>query len=106
MTEPALSDQAAGLMKVGSNQYLSVLAHELQHAVHWNGDRTEDTWVNEGLSEVARAAGLSARGQRVQRDACLLQGLPDLFSTIEVKLKSGDEVVLKELKQSMQSRNA
>ena len=45
----------AGLMKVGSNQYLSVLSHELQHAVHWNGDRTEETWVNEGLSEVASA---------------------------------------------------
>ena len=38
---------------VQSPQYLHVLAHELQHAVHWNGDRSEDTWVNEGLSELA-----------------------------------------------------
>ena len=40
-------------MKVGSTGYLAVLAHELQHAVHWNGDGSEETWVNEGLSEVA-----------------------------------------------------
>ena len=42
-----------GAFRVGSREYLSVLAHELQHAVHWNGDNTEETWVNEGLSEVA-----------------------------------------------------
>ena len=40
-------------LEVGSRRYLSVLAHELQHAVHWNGDRTEETWVNEGLSDLA-----------------------------------------------------
>ncbi len=38
---------------VHSPQYLHVLAHELQHAVHWKGDQSEDTWVNEGLSELA-----------------------------------------------------
>ena len=38
---------------VGTSSYLRVLAHELQHAVHWNADPSEDTWVNEGLSEVA-----------------------------------------------------
>jgi len=30
-----------------------VLAHEYQHMIHWNEDRNEDTWVNEGLSELA-----------------------------------------------------
>ena len=40
---------------VGSNQYLEVLAHELQHAIHWNNDNSEDTWVNEGLSDLAVA---------------------------------------------------
>jgi hypothetical protein len=30
----------------------SVLAHEFQHMVQWNIDRNEDTWVNEGLSEL------------------------------------------------------
>lgn len=39
--------------QVGSTAYLAVLAHELQHAIHWHGDPTEDTWVNEGLSELA-----------------------------------------------------
>ena len=38
---------------VGSRQYLDVLAHELQHAVHWNNDPNEETWVNEGLAELA-----------------------------------------------------
>jgi hypothetical protein len=30
-----------------------VLAHEFQHMIHWNGDRNESTWMNEGFSEVA-----------------------------------------------------
>ena len=40
-------------LPIGSENYSRVLAHELQHAVHWNYDRTEETWVNEGLSELA-----------------------------------------------------
>jgi len=36
------------------NQYAyGVLAHEFQHMIHWNVDRNETTWVNEGLSELA-----------------------------------------------------
>ncbi len=31
----------------------SVLAHEFQHMVHWNQDRNETTWMNEGFSELA-----------------------------------------------------
>jgi len=45
---------------VGSPSYLGTLAHELQHAVHWAGDPTEETWINEGLSEVAK--GLAEYG--------------------------------------------
>ena len=37
----------------GTAIYNQVLAHELQHAIHWNADPTEETWVNEGLSELA-----------------------------------------------------
>ena len=37
----------------GTGIYNQVLAHELQHAVHWNADPTEETWFNEGLSELA-----------------------------------------------------
>ncbi len=40
----------------GSDVYVAVLAHELQHLVHYNGDPDEELWVNEGLSEVS--AGL------------------------------------------------
>ena len=42
-----------GAISVDSTGYLEVLAHELQHAVHWNADPSEETWVNEGLSELA-----------------------------------------------------
>ncbi|HEY59428.1 MAG TPA: hypothetical protein G4N92_01900 [Anaerolineae bacterium] len=30
-----------------------VLAHEFQHMIHWNQDRNETTWINEGFSELA-----------------------------------------------------
>ncbi len=30
-----------------------VLAHEFQHMIHWNQDRNEETWMNEGFSELA-----------------------------------------------------
>jgi hypothetical protein len=30
-----------------------VLAHEFQHMIHWNLDRDETSWINEGLSELA-----------------------------------------------------
>ncbi len=36
-----------------SSPYKYVLAHELQHLIHWNADHTEESWVNEGLSEVS-----------------------------------------------------
>lgn len=37
----------------GNEYFDGVLAHEFQHMIHWNQDRNEDTWVNEGLSELA-----------------------------------------------------
>jgi hypothetical protein len=37
----------------GSGYFDGVLAHEFQHMIHWNLDRDEETWVNEGLSELA-----------------------------------------------------
>ena len=37
----------------GNTAFDSVLAHEFQHMIHWHQDRNEDTWVNEGLSELA-----------------------------------------------------
>ncbi len=43
----------ARYLPIGSDIFSQVLAHELQHAVHWNHDLSEETWVNEGLSELA-----------------------------------------------------
>lgn len=34
--------------------YETVLAHEFQHMIHWYNDRNEETWVNEGMSELAQ----------------------------------------------------
>jgi len=45
--------------------YNAVLAHELQHLIHWNADGGEEAWVNEGLSQVAAelvGSGTSAVG--------------------------------------------
>ncbi|MCJ7509311.1 MAG: immune inhibitor A [Dehalococcoidia bacterium] len=40
--------------KPGSDAYNGLVAHELQHLVHWKADPTEEVWVNEGLSGLAR----------------------------------------------------
>ncbi len=40
-------------LRVGSPYYYSVLAHELNHAVLWNHDSSEDTWISEGLAELS-----------------------------------------------------
>jgi immune inhibitor A len=37
----------------GSEHYSGILAHEFQHMVHWHLDPNEDSWVNEGASELA-----------------------------------------------------
>ena len=38
----------------GSDSYNGLIAHELQHLVHWNADPNEEIWVDEGLAELAR----------------------------------------------------
>ncbi|MBN1284583.1 MAG: immune inhibitor A [Anaerolineae bacterium] len=38
---------------IGTDYFDSVLAHEFQHMIHWVVDVNEDTWVNEGLSELS-----------------------------------------------------
>ncbi|MEM7342822.1 MAG: hypothetical protein AAF485_01140 [Chloroflexota bacterium] len=37
----------------GTQGFDSVLAHEFQHMIHWHQDRNEDTWLNEGASELS-----------------------------------------------------
>ena len=43
-----------GRLNPGSSAYLATLTHEFQHAVHLNLGRGEESWLNEGMSEVAR----------------------------------------------------
>ena len=67
-------------LRPGSHQYFGVLAHEFQHAVHWNLDIGEDVWVNEGMSEVAtELAGYEASfvDAFVQRPEVQLNHWPD-----------------------------
>jgi len=44
---------SADYVDLGDDYASSVLAHEFQHMIHWNIDRNETSWVNEGLSELA-----------------------------------------------------
>lgn len=37
----------------GSQSFYGTLAHEFQHMIHWNHDPYEETWINEGLSDLA-----------------------------------------------------
>ena len=46
---------SADALGFGTDSYMSILAHELQHAIHFARDNGEESWVNEGLSEVAVA---------------------------------------------------
>jgi immune inhibitor A len=40
-------------LDLGGQETYGVLAHEFQHMIHFNTDRNEATWVNEGFSMVA-----------------------------------------------------
>lgn len=46
---------SADLLGMGMDVYMAVLAHELQHAIHFAHDEGEESWVNEGLAELAVA---------------------------------------------------
>ncbi len=49
----------------GIDTHLAIVAHELQHAVHFDKDVGEESWVNEGLSEVAtELAGYKVQSPR------------------------------------------
>jgi hypothetical protein len=50
-------------LQPGTESYESVLAHEFQHMIHWAIDGDENTWVNEGFSELASFLnGYAVRG--------------------------------------------
>jgi hypothetical protein len=44
---------SADIVELDEEFAYGVLAHEYQHMIHWNIDRNEESWVNEGLSELA-----------------------------------------------------
>jgi hypothetical protein len=53
----------ASFLKTPGAAYNAVLAHELQHLIHYGTDPGEESWVNEGLSQVAaELLGASAAG--------------------------------------------
>jgi len=43
----------SAIRPVTSDMTLSILAHELQHLIHWGADVDEVSWVNESMSEAA-----------------------------------------------------
>ncbi len=43
----------ADIVDLGEAYTYGTLAHEFQHMIHWYRDRNEDTWMNEGLSDLA-----------------------------------------------------
>jgi hypothetical protein len=57
----------------GNAYFDGILAHEFQHMILWNIDRDEDTWVNEGLSELAS----HVNGYDVGGSDYLFAGQPD-----------------------------
>ncbi len=42
-----------GAVPLGSQDLYVTLAHEFQHMIHWHHDPNEETWINEGLSNLA-----------------------------------------------------
>ncbi len=43
----------AGMLESPGTSYNALLAHELQHLIHYHADDAEEAWVNEGLSQIA-----------------------------------------------------
>lgn len=39
--------------RLGTRSNYGTLAHEFQHMIHWNVDRNEQAWMNEGFSELS-----------------------------------------------------
>jgi hypothetical protein len=63
-------------LDVGSTLEQEMLAHEYQHLIHWNYDRGEELWVNEGLSMVAPLVAAVADGpQSALSSAIMAYGL-------------------------------
>ena len=75
--ERAMFYMAAGGGEVGSETYNSTLAHELQHMIHWQADSNEESWVNEGLAELAEVLCGYSKAHRI----AIFAGHPDIALT-------------------------
>jgi hypothetical protein len=53
---------SAGILSSPGTAYNALVAHELQHLVHWNGNPGRDSWVNEGLAQIAAQVVANGRG--------------------------------------------
>jgi len=52
---------------LNENYTYGVLAHEFQHMIHWNQDRNETSWINEGFSDLAMLLnGYSVGGSDIE----------------------------------------
>ncbi len=76
------SNAHEGFMVASSQQLdatytFGVLAHEFQHMIHWNKDRNEEAWLNEGFSELAVDLNGYGRGDK----AFLYASQPDTMLT-------------------------
>lgn len=66
---------SADILELDEEYTYGVLAHEFQHMIHWYTDRNEETWLNEGFSNLAMLInGYSAgRSERAYLNAPDLQ---------------------------------
>lgn len=54
---------SADRLNLASDFSYGVLAHEFQHMIHWYTDTNEESWVNEGFSELAALLNGYGNGQ-------------------------------------------
>lgn len=65
---------SADYVNLDDPETLAIIAHEFQHMIHWNVDRNETAWINEGLSELA----VDINGYAVDGFGYLFSMNPDL----------------------------
>lgn len=65
---------SADYIKLYTELAYGVLTHEFQHMIHWNIDRDEASWIDEGLSELA----VELNGIDTNRFAYVFAKEPDL----------------------------
>ena len=61
----------------GSDFYNGTLAHEFQHMIHWYQDKNEESWMNEGASELAMELNGLQRTSLYSPDSAFAEN-PDL----------------------------